>query len=74
MQVKTSSIRAFLDPKGKIPDSILLHKLEEVSRSVKVHGFNLCHAISLSFNSDDSSSAQHPLLSCCLCSILSLSS
>ncbi|XP_004953246.1 uncharacterized protein LOC101782328 isoform X1 [Setaria italica] len=35
VQVKASSIRAFLDPKGKIPDSILLHKLEEVSRSVK---------------------------------------
>ncbi|OEL17474.1 hypothetical protein BAE44_0021499 [Dichanthelium oligosanthes] len=34
-KVKASSIRPVLDSKEKIPDSILLHKLEEVSRSVK---------------------------------------
>ncbi|CAL4968014.1 unnamed protein product [Urochloa decumbens] len=34
-KVKASSTHAVLDSKGKIPDSILLHKLEEISRSVK---------------------------------------
>ena len=48
MQVKASSSRDVLYSKGKDPNSILLNKLEEVSRSVKVHDFNLCNAISCS--------------------------
>jgi len=35
VQVKASSSHDVLYSKGTIPDSILLHKLEEVSRSVK---------------------------------------
>ncbi|KAL6634822.1 hypothetical protein ACP70R_027493 [Stipagrostis hirtigluma subsp. patula] len=34
-KVKASSRQATLHPEGRIPDSFLLHKLEEVSRSVK---------------------------------------
>ncbi|XP_066322180.1 uncharacterized protein [Miscanthus floridulus] len=34
-KVKASLIRAALDSKGKIPDNILLHKIEELNRSVK---------------------------------------
>jgi len=41
VQVKASSSHDVLYSKGTIPDSILLHKLEEVSRSVKVRDFNL---------------------------------
>lgn len=34
-KVKASAIRAALDSKGKVPDNILLHKIEELHRSVK---------------------------------------
>ncbi|CAD6243309.1 unnamed protein product [Miscanthus lutarioriparius] len=34
-KVKASPIRTALDSKGKIPDNILLHKIEELNRSVK---------------------------------------